>query len=359
MKIKSHLILLFALSIFLINCKSKKSEKTANALPDSLTYVNPVLDTTFPDPSIIKGSDGYYYVYATQGFYSGKKIINIQMARSKDLIHWIYLGDAMPQKPHWTSKKQEIWAPDIHFFDGKYYIYFASQNDKITGMCLGVAVSDKPQGPFIPSDEPLLCGKTFEAIDPFAFDDPVTGKKLIFWGSASKPLMVQELADDRLHFKKDSHPIKVLDVDSTPYHKLIEASFVIKHDKYYYLFYSGDNCCDPNPHYAVLVARSENAMGPFITKGKSTGSNNSTILVENKKWLAPGHNSIITDDAGNDWIVYHAMKAETPRITEPNGNLNVRRILCIDKIEYKNGWPTIKDNSPSFTPQPKPIINKK
>ncbi len=363
MKNKSYLIIAICLSlVFFLNCRGRKKNKAIENLTDSisgLTYINPVLDTTFPDPAIVKAQDGCYYAYATQSFYPGTKFNNIQLARSVDLIHWKYLGDAMPQKPSWTKQKQEIWAPDVHFFDGKYFMYFASQHDNKSGMCLGVAVADEPEGPFVPSNEPLLCGNTFEALDPFAFDDPATGKKLLYWGSASKPIMVQELADDRLHFKKGTTPLKVMTIDTTPYHRLIEASWVIKRGKYYYLFYSGDNCCDPDPHYAVLVARSESATGPFISKGRETGTNNSVILEGNQKWLAPGHNAIISDEVGDDWIVYHAMNAKYPRIKEPNGKLNVRRILCLDKITYLKGWPTIENNSPSFVHKQRPIVEKK
>src|SRR4051794_13465954 len=61
-------------------------------------YINPVLDADFPDPAVIQASDGYYYAYATQTLLNGRWI-NIQVARSADLIHWDHLGDALPEKP--------------------------------------------------------------------------------------------------------------------------------------------------------------------------------------------------------------------------------------------------------------------
>src|ERR1044071_7597317 len=62
------------------------------------TYVNPVLDSDFPDPAVILAPDGYYYAYATQTL-RDDRWINIQVARSSDLIHWEQLGDALTQKP--------------------------------------------------------------------------------------------------------------------------------------------------------------------------------------------------------------------------------------------------------------------
>ena len=67
----------------------------------SATFTNPVLDADFPDPAIILAPDGYYYAYATQTLRDGHWI-NIQVARSIDLIHWEHLGDALPQKPDWA-----------------------------------------------------------------------------------------------------------------------------------------------------------------------------------------------------------------------------------------------------------------
>src|SRR5215212_3523101 len=59
------------------------------------TYVNPVLNGDFPDPAVIEAPDGYYYAYATQTLRDGKWI-NVQVARSPDLVHWQHLGDAFP-----------------------------------------------------------------------------------------------------------------------------------------------------------------------------------------------------------------------------------------------------------------------
>ena len=317
------------------------------------TYTNPVLDTNFADPAIVRASDGYFYVYATQGHSA-----NIQIARSKDLVHWTHLGDALPEKPTWSSNKHSFWAPDVSFHDGYYYMYFSADRNDAKGKCVGVAKSLTPTGPFIATDEPIVCGESFVNIDPMAFDDPATGKKYLYWGSGFKAIKVQELDDDRVHLKKGSVSIDLVDTikKSNNYQQLVEGVWVIKRNKYYYMFYSGNNCCDPDPHYAVMIARSENATGPFETLANVEKKEQSTILVKNDHWLAPGHNAIITDDAGQDWIVYHAIDSSKSHDISPNGRKFVRRVMLIDKISYKNNWPIIKNNSPSYLPQPKPMI---
>ena len=66
-------------------------------------HANPVIDADFPDPAVIRSSDGYYYAYATQTERGGKWL-NLQVARSADLVTWEHLGDALPTKPGWASR---------------------------------------------------------------------------------------------------------------------------------------------------------------------------------------------------------------------------------------------------------------
>ncbi len=204
--------------------------------------------------------------------------------------------------------------------------------------------------------KPLQCGEGFVNIDPMSFDDPATGKRLLYWGSGFQPIKVQELAADRMSFAPGSKPtdlIPAIKDNGAQYSRLVEGAWVIKRGEYYYMFYSGDNCCGAKAHYAVLVARSKSATGPFETFSKATGAPSSAILVKRGNWYAPGHNSIITDQAGQDWIVYHAVDTRRPR-TKPSDDINTRRILLIDRLIWADGWPRIADNGPSTEPRPRP-----
>jgi arabinan endo-1,5-alpha-L-arabinosidase len=148
--------------------------------PSASTYVNPVIDADFPDPTVIRAADGYYG-YATQTQRDGKWI-NIQLARSSDLVHWQYLGDALPAKPGWASTTQDFWAPHVIRDGRRYLMYFSAKPDKSDeqhGLCLGVATANSPLGPFVDMGHPLQCGDGFVNIDPMALDDPATGKPLI------------------------------------------------------------------------------------------------------------------------------------------------------------------------------------
>src|SRR5690242_11586576 len=128
----------------------------ADAAPGR-TYLNPVLDRDFPDPAIILASDGYYYAYATQTLRDGKWI-NIQVARSRDLIAWEQLGDALPEKPRWAQTTQDFWAPSVIFDGSTYFMYYSATPDECRDgpdHALAVATSDFPAGPFVDIGRPF------------------------------------------------------------------------------------------------------------------------------------------------------------------------------------------------------------
>jgi arabinan endo-1,5-alpha-L-arabinosidase len=322
-----------------------------------VTYVNPVIDGDFPDPAVIHAPDGYYYAYATQTKREGKWI-NLQVARSLDLVHWEHLGDALPEKPEWARTTQDFWAPSVIFDGETYFMYYSATPDVYhrheRGHGLAIATSRSPAGPFVDSGNPLLLGEGFEYIDPMAYDDPVTGKKLLYWGSGFQPIRVQELGPDRMSFAPGSTAIELVwpNGKKGAFPRLVEASWVLRHDDHYYLFYSGDNCCGPDAEYGVMVARSTSATGPFETLEQAKGVPHSLMLFRSERWLAPGHNSIAIDKAGEVWIVYHAIDVNKPRQTQDD-EINSRRVLMIDKIEWRDGWPHV--GTPSDGPEPAPI----
>lgn len=326
-----------------------------------MTYQNPVLDCDFPDPSVLLAPDGYYYAYATQARYAGQ-VLNFQVARSRDLVNWEHLGEALPTKPTWAATSQRFWAPDVsRHADGRYLLYYSAQpNDPAAGLCLGVAVAAQPTGPFVDSGAPLLAGGLgFENIDPMRFVEPNMGRQLLFWGSGFGPLRVRELAADGLSFASSSEAQVVVaplpPSDQAAYGYLIEGSWVHYRAGWYYLFYSGDNCCGPDARYAVLVARARQPTGPYETLATAAGTAG-TILTENARWQAPGHNCLITDAAGQDWLLYHAIDRQQPTYDAINAEQGYsRRVLMLDKVAYDaEGWSQV--GTPSATPQPAPVV---
>lgn len=317
----------------------KKSESNLSDEKVERVFDNPIINRNFPDPTVIKAENGYYYVYATNTRIDGE-LMNIQVLKSDNLLDWKDLSDALPEKPTWADK--DFWAPHVTYNENtqKYYLFYSGEsNDKNVGKCLGVAISNSPEGPFVDKGAPLLCGEGFKNIDPMVYKDK-SGEYYLYWGSGFGSIKVQELSNDFLDFKKDSEakelifPVKGENPDN--YEKLVEGAWLKKHDGFYYLYYSGDNCCGENAHYAVLVARSQRPTGPFEKFQNKDGK--PLILSKNDRWLAPGHNSVVTDEEGQDWIMYHAIDRKNPE----RG-----RVFMMDRIDYKNGWPVINNGSPS------------
>jgi arabinan endo-1,5-alpha-L-arabinosidase len=335
--------------------------------PGEGVYTNPVFDEDFPDPTVVRTGGGWFYVYATQALVGGR-MQNIQAARSRDLKHWERTGDALPSKPAWANETQFFWAPDVHLRGDTFFMYFsavlnpglaakfkkenAAEQSGEGVFCLGVATSKDAGGPFKPGDRPLKCGLSFVNIDPMAFDDPKTGKKFLYWGSGFQPIRVQELSGDRVSFKPGGRPVELLRPDkNVPFQTLIEGAWVVARGGFYYLFYSGENCCHgplQEIKYAVMVARARRATGPFETLAGATGANDSAILRRNETWIAPGHNCVFTDDAGQDWIAYHSINVNKPYLeTEIGGDRAVRRVMLIDRLDWRDGWPRVETGTPS------------
>jgi arabinan endo-1,5-alpha-L-arabinosidase len=351
---------LLAACLALSACATPQAEGVGGA-----TYVNPVLDSNFPDPAVLRAPDGFHYVYATQGEHGGR-MLNIQVARSRDLVRWERLGDALPAKPGWASRTQDFWAPHVARHGSRYYLYYSAKpdaalTDTSRGLCLAAATSDRPEGPFTDIGRPLQCGEGFVNIDPFSYDDPATGKRLLYWGSGFKPIKVQELAEDRVSFAPGSSPVDLVSVipdeDPANYQRLVEGAWIVRRDGFYYLFYSGDNCCGPKAHYAMMVARSRSATGPFETLAQATGARNSVVLALSGRWIAPGHNSVVEDAAGDHWVLYHAVDTLKPR-DKPTDDVNTRRVMLLDRLRWRNGWPFVAGGVPTDGPTPAPAAGR-
>jgi arabinan endo-1,5-alpha-L-arabinosidase len=329
-------------------------------VPPANTYLNPVIDADFPDPAVVRAGDGIFYVYGTQG---GDPLRNIQAARSSNLVTWTQLPDVLPVKPVWASRTQDFWAPDVYRRGDRWFLYYSAKPDAALGddkrgLCLAVASASRPEGPFTDKGEPLLCGEGFVNIDPFAFDDPANGKTWLYWGSGFGPIKVQELAADRMSFAAGSKPIDLVPVvkteDAREYRRLVEGAWVTVRDGWYYLFFSGDNCCGPKAHYATMVARSRSATGPFEVRERPLY----LVLEANERWVAPGHNSVVRDDAGTDWILYHGVDNRQPR-SKPSDDVNTRRVMLLDRLEWVGGWPRIRELSPTSSVQRGPVVRQR
>src|SRR5690606_8407366 len=118
----------------------------------------------------------------------------------------------------------------------------------------------------------------------------------IYWGSHHEPILVQKLSSDGLSLVGEPS-IALNPAPHIRYSRLVEAPWIIKRGDYYYLFWSGDNYIPGE--YALSVGRSTSPLGPFERYWGNP------ILQGDHHWASPGHNALIQDDAGQDWLFYH------------------------------------------------------
>lgn len=341
MKAKSILfVMAAALSLVLMASCGSKSKSSANN-PSSVKYSNPVIGYDCPDPTVLddRSRTGYFYAYSTS-----HDNTNLPVYRSKDMVHWEALGDGLSSSWKPWSEGGRLWAPDINYVNGKYILYYAMGvwgNSQLSAS--GVAVSDNPEGLFQDKGMVVSFQNTGvgNSIDPMLFLDE-DGTKYLYWGSLGKTsgIWVIELSDDCLSIKEGAEPIK-LGANN------MEAAYVIKRNGYYYMFNSKGSCCEgSNSTYHLIVSRSKSPKGPFIgPDGKSLlESDYANIILSSSldsTFIGPGHDAqIITDDAGNDWMAYHAYW---------KGNNYNGRCMLIDKIVWENGWPRFTSEHPTLS----------
>ncbi|BCK00969.1 glycoside hydrolase family 43 protein [Anaerocolumna chitinilytica] len=301
-------------------------------------YKNDLGITQIGDPFILKASDNTYYLYCTSaanGYYCWK---------SKDLVNWS--GKKMcyiKKSDAWCV--DSFWAPEVVEYKNKYYMYYSARSTE-GSLRIGIATSDKPEGPFEDVKNKPLFDFGYAAIDANVLIDDDGSKYLYFSRDCSEndigginksEIYGVRLNEDMLSLKGE--PELLL----TPTQKWEKSSVnplwnegpeVIKHNNIYYLSYSAN--CYASSSYSVGYATSSSPLGPFEKSEKNpilTSGTSTTIS-------GPGHHSFTVSPDGTEiWMAYHTHT--DPKTGGGNRKLNIDRVLFTDKGElYVNG-PTL------------------
>jgi arabinan endo-1,5-alpha-L-arabinosidase len=330
------------------------------------TYTNPVsrgFADTFADPAVIRARDGFWYAYGTTDpLREGERTRHlIPTARSRDLVNWTDVGDAFTEStlPGWAAPDAALWAPDIRYLDGTWYLYYVVTQTTVTDEpndnAIGVATAPSPTGPWTDSGGPVVGPRRGDSGDPGDFKwtfDPAQltdrhGARWLYYGSYYGGIFVTRL--DRAGTRAVGEPTMVA-IDNR-----YEGAYVVRRGRWYYLFASEANCCaGPTTGYTVFAGRSTSPRGPFTDRdGISLLASRvgGTIVVtpNGNTWVGTGHNAVVTDLAGQDWLVYHAIDRRDPYLDEPFG-INERPML-LDRLDWIDGWPTVRAGRPVFTDQ--------
>ncbi|RPE05380.1 arabinan endo-1,5-alpha-L-arabinosidase [Chitinophaga lutea] len=280
---------------------------------------NPVFPGWYADPEgIIYGKK--YWIFPTYSAPYNKQVF-FDAFSSPDLVRWTkhpHILDTASIK--WA--KRAMWAPSVIEKDKKYYLFFGAndiQSDAETGG-IGVAVADKPEGPYRDHlGKPLIdkFHNKAQPIDQFVFKD-ADGRYYLIYGGW-RHCNIARLNDDFTGFVPfdDGSTFKEI----TP-EKYVEGPFMFrKNGKYYFMWSEGGWT---GPDYSVAYAIADSPMGPFKRIGK--------ILQQNPAIAkGAGHHSVIHETKTDTWyIVYHRRP-----LTETDAN---SRETCIDRMYFdENG----------------------
>lgn len=294
----------------------------------SVTYHNPAMAGDFPDPSVIRiGQD--YWAAATSSEWAPE----FPILHSRDLVNWEVVGAVFHKRPDWSTGS--YWAPEISQDGGRFFIYYAARK-KGGPMCVAVATANRPQGPYTDRG-PLVCQEV-GSIDGFPVTDE-NGRRYLLWkedgNSVSKPtpIWAQPLSQDGTKLVGERqelfHNDQAWEKHATlPYGDLVEGPAVVRHNGWFYIFYSGNFCCARECNYMIGVARSRKLLGPWEKNPANP------IMRGNETWKCPGHGTVVRDQRGRDFLLYHAYKADD--------FVYVGRQALLDEIEWgSDGWPTI------------------
>lgn len=340
MKVNFHITVgLFLAIVTLFACRQQGKSTLGE-----ITYSNP-LPVAFGDPFILSASDGKYYMYGTGGVDKGFGAYS-----SDNLVDWhfegqVYSGD---QPGSWTVKN--YWAPEVYEIDGNYYLFFSADwkenpTNELENFRIGVAVADKPTGPFRElSDRPLFDpgypiidanilrhnGKTYLYYSRCCYKNPVESE-VAAW--ARRENLFEEIEESWVYGVEISNdftavigePVLLLQppfsmedsqtewesrsvTSGEVNRRWTEGSFAFTHSDKIYMMYSANFFGGEN--YAVGYAVADHPLGPF-TKAK-----NNPVLEKNVakggEVTGTGHNMVFrSKDQQKMYCVYHGRTQKT------------------------------------------------
>jgi len=293
----------------------------------------PLTGQTFiHDPSTIVRDGTNYFIFGTGP--------GIRTKSSPDLIHWTNGDPVFRTPPAWTKTfvpdfRGTFWAPDVIRVNGKYFLYYAVSTWGKQVSAIGLAISHTLDptatnylwvdgGPVITSTNDYA----FNTIDPSAFQD-TDGRLWLAFGSYWQGIYLTELDPQTGRRGGTNSPLYHL-----AWNHSIEASCLMRHENFYYLFVNWGQCCQgTNSTYEVRIGRAANITGPYRDRGGHplTDGGGSPFLQSGGRFIGPGHIGIVADGRtdGPTWFSYHYYDAATQG----------RSRLALGKIDWSDGWP--------------------
>jgi arabinan endo-1,5-alpha-L-arabinosidase len=301
-------------------------------------------DIRVHDPVMAK-AHGTYYLFCTG--------MGISVFSSIDLKNWKPEKPVFATAPQWAVEtvpgfKGHLWAPDIIFHEGQYYLYYSVSAFGKNTSCIGVA-TNTTLNETDPNYKWIDHGKVIQsvpgrdlwnAIDPNVILDEKKDPWMVF-GSFWNGIKLVKLNPSMLDISKPEEwytvarrPRDLTVKDADPGPGAVEAPFIFRKGEYYYLFLSFDFCCrGKDSTYKIVVGRSKDIRGPYLDKdGIPLDENGGSLVLEgDARWAGLGHNSVYSFD-GKDYLIFHAYDSED------GGKPKLR----IETLTWEFDWPVVQ-----------------
>jgi xylan 1,4-beta-xylosidase len=309
----------------------KYFEKVCGCILEDM-YTNPIRTGTFPDPSIVCVGEDFYMVNSSFIYFPA-----IPISHSKDLIHWNIIGHAITDSKY--SKLEELesgrgyWAPDISYYNGKFYIAVTYRlNDTGTIYRKQIVVSsDKPEGPY---SNPAIFDE--DGIDPSIFNDE-DGKRYMLLNRGAR---IFEINDDATEQLSQAKLLWYGHQKRAP-----EGAHILKKDDYYYLFVAEGGT---GIGHRISVARSKTLMGNY----ESCPYNPIMRQMDSNAAIQrAGHGKAVKTRNGEWYMVYLCGRMIG------DGYSILGRETALDPITWtKDGWPLVNNGDGPSALQKKPNL---
>ncbi|GAA3019039.1 family 43 glycosylhydrolase [Streptosporangium longisporum] len=278
------------------------------------------------DPTVVRRPGGGYLMAHTGD--------NVALKTSTDRVTWRNAGSVFPGGAPWTTPytggARNLWAPDISYHNGQYYLYYSASSFGSTNSAIFLATSPTgasgswtDRGAVIST----TASSTYNAIDPNLIVDG-QGRWWMSFGSFWSGIKLIEL--DPATGKRLNTTIR--SIAARPGSTAIEAPFIVKHGGYYYQWVSFDRCCNgASSTYRVMVGRSTSVTGPYVDRNgvAMTSGGGTQVLAGHGSIHGPGHQAVLADTDG-ELLVYHYYAD------------NGASLLGINRIGYDSaGWPFV------------------
>ncbi|MEU7620327.1 arabinan endo-1,5-alpha-L-arabinosidase [Micromonospora rifamycinica] len=292
------------------------------------SYPNPgrvTGDVGVHDPTIVVRPGGGYLVAHTGD--------NIALKTSGDRTAFRNAGTVFPNGAPWTTTytggSRNLWAPDLSYRDGRYWLYYSASTFGSNRSAIFLATSTTgASGSW--TDQGLVIesrtSDTFNAIDPNLVVD-ASGRWWLSFGSFWSGIKMVAL-NPATGKRSDSTLRSIAGRNGGA----IEAPVIARHGNYYYLWVSFDRCCQGAAStYRVMVGRSTSVTGPYVDRNgvAMTAGGGTQVLAGHGGIHGPGHQAVFTDTDA-EVLTYHYYA--------DNGT----SLLGINLLGYDNaGWPFV------------------